>query len=130
MKLTHGLSDAEVQCRCGCMQGFLTLPTLIRYTALRIFINRGLHISSAYRCPVHNMNEKGSPVSQHMIGRALDIHRPKNMDQQVFRKICGMFFETVISYEWGCHVDTRTDDCSIENIKAVVKLCHSILKQN
>lgn len=69
-----------------------------------------LKISSGYRCQVHNASiPNASPVSQHLVGRAADLHWDK-------RRIKVDRMATIADdagargrgiYPWGIHVDTR-----------------------
>ncbi len=46
---------------------------VIKIQELRDLLGVPLWFTSAYRCPVHNKNEKGATNSQHLYGKAVDI---------------------------------------------------------
>jgi len=63
---------AELSCRC-CGRVKVNTDALIRLQLMRESMNRPLRINSAYRCPIHNANVGGAPLSQHKEGKAFDI---------------------------------------------------------
>ena len=65
-------SPAELTCRC-CGRVKVETAALIMLQAVRESMGRALRINSAYRCPIHNANVGGAPLSQHKEGKAFDI---------------------------------------------------------
>ena len=71
--LSKNFSKAEFACSC-CGQVHVE-PTLVAgLQALRERIGKPIHITSGYRCPKHNAAVGGVPKSQHLLGKAADIH--------------------------------------------------------
>ena len=70
-------------------------------------------VTSGCRCPAYNqqLKERGYPASDtslHMWGRAADLecHDPL----QVYDAMCKRFHDGgIFLYDWGVHVDTRTN---------------------
>ena len=63
----------EFRCpHCGELR--LVPELLIHLELLRRIVRRPIVIVSGYRCPVHNEAVGGVPRSQHLTGRAADIH--------------------------------------------------------
>lgn len=69
---TH-FSRSEFACKCGC--GFDTVDTemLGVLEDLRAMFKEPIAITSGCRCAEHNAKEGGSPRSQHVYGRAVDL---------------------------------------------------------
>ena len=71
--LSKHFSRWEVECKCGC--GLMNIdPELLRFLdLLREELGRPLSISSASRCPTHNIKEGGKKNSAHLKGLAADL---------------------------------------------------------
>lgn len=124
--LAYKLSRKEIACKCRCGFAALTWSLLFRWILLRIFVGKVLYVNSGCRCPAHNKAVGGSPKSQHMYGKALDLRTPEGYDVQSFAEVCSLFFPVVITsyegraYTWGCHVDVRSDDMDINGTGATI----------
>jgi len=124
--IAYKLSRKEITCQCGCGFATLTWSLLFRWILLRIFVGKAIHVNSGCRCPAHNADEGGSPKSQHMWGKALDLRTPEGYTVHSFAEVCRMFFPVVITsykgkaYTWGCHVDVRSDEMDIKGIGATI----------
>lgn len=108
---------AELGCRCGrCGPTPLSvrrrLITLVAgLEALRRLAGAPLHVTSAYRCPVHNQAVGGVPNSQHTQGTAVDLTSKRYTPAQL-----AALAEQVPAFKRGgigiypgfTHVDTRT----------------------
>jgi uncharacterized protein YcbK (DUF882 family) len=117
--LTFGLSHREFRCRCNydhCVATLIDEKLLDAYRNLRETLNVPIRILSGYRCPRHNYNVGGVALSQHTLGRALDISWKSVIDQtglhpQEFQKIalnCG--FTYFIKYNLNFwHLDVREE---------------------
>mgnify|MGYP001579045454 CR=1 FL=1 len=86
---------------------------------IRFFIGRPIVVSSGFRCPKLNVKAGGSPTSDHMFGRAVDIEVP-GMDNLALAHLIadgGFVFDQLILefYKVGtpasgwCHVSWRKD---------------------
>ncbi len=61
--------------RCKHCKRLKVSPSLLTaLDRLRKNIRRPIRVTSAYRCPIHNRRIGGSKNSQHLKGRAADIH--------------------------------------------------------
>jgi uncharacterized protein YcbK (DUF882 family) len=72
--LSEHFSRVEFSCRCGC--GFdAVAPGLVDLLErTRSIFGRRMVITSGCRCAAHNRAVGGSQQSQHLAGRAADIH--------------------------------------------------------
>ena len=72
--LSAHFDRSEFACSCGC--GFDTADTdlLFMLEVLREKFGVPIKINSAARCPSHNEAVGGAKNSQHLYGRAADIH--------------------------------------------------------
>ena len=66
-----------------------------------------LHISSAYRCEDHNADVRGSPKSQHLFGRALDIRAKTGFDKLRLIKFALANDYSFGIYKTFLHIDCR-----------------------
>jgi len=89
-------------CKCGC--GFDEPIELIRLIAVYCE-KENLEVSSVCRCPEHNKAVGGALHSQHMTGKAIDIHMKD--DEHLVKLICMFKPHAVIQYAWGYHLDFR-----------------------
>ena len=77
------------------------------------FGNQPLVIGSCYRTPSWNRKQGGASKSQHLQGRAIDIHCPKNVPIKEFRQRAKLFANENKNvgglgwYRWGVHLDIR-----------------------
>lgn len=95
--------------------GTLTELVVVFERIRRYFDNRPLIINSAYRTPSYNKKVGGSPNSQHMLGRALDIQPPKDMTSAAFfialkNNHKWMGIRGLGKYPTFVHVDIRKSD--------------------
>lgn len=111
--LSKNFAVREVACRCGCGQCKIEPELIANLQVLRDEAGVPLVINSGYRCESHNRRVGGSPRSQHMHGRAVDI-RPIGMSLsqlcQLAEKIPG-FAQGGIGYyphRGFLHVDVRS----------------------
>jgi uncharacterized protein YcbK (DUF882 family) len=67
----------EFKCHC-CHKGEVSDVILTMLDAARTHSRCAYHITSAYRCPVHNKNVNGVYSSAHVFGLAVDISTPNS----------------------------------------------------
>lgn len=72
--LTKDFSRDEFKCKCGCGMDCIDIRLVKGLQALRDKLGKPVIINDADRCPRHNKEVGGAPNSQHMLGRAADIH--------------------------------------------------------
>jgi len=73
--LSENFSRSEFRCKCGC--GFDTVDAELIWVLedlRRCFMDRAVIVHSGCRCKLRNALVGGSPNSQHMAGKAADIH--------------------------------------------------------
>ena len=112
--LSENFSVHEFDCSCTSERCHYTLihDTVIRrLQQLRNALGVSLHLTSAFRCMMHNMAVGGSKTSKHTLGFAVDIACPKGIDFDVFAKACKTAFGFTIEYK-----DKNFVHCDIRNI--------------
>jgi uncharacterized protein YcbK (DUF882 family) len=70
---------SEFACRCGrpdCDAVPIDMELCLKLDGLRLELNQAIHINSGTRCPFENLRVDGTPDSQHLLGKAVDIHCP------------------------------------------------------
>ena len=73
MKLTPHFDRKEFACKCGCRYDTVDVQLMQVLNDLRNHFGQPITINSGFRCPSHNKAIGGSPISQHMYGKAADI---------------------------------------------------------
>lgn len=71
--ISHNFNRSEFACKCGCGLDTVDTELLSMVQDLRNVFGP-ITISSGCRCPEHNAKEGGSDKSQHLKGRAADLH--------------------------------------------------------
>lgn len=74
--LTSGLTHSEFRCKCqheSCRATLIHEELVNSYRVFRILVATPLHITSGYRCPLHNHEVGGVPDSWHTGGGAIDV---------------------------------------------------------
>jgi uncharacterized protein YcbK (DUF882 family) len=98
---------AEFHCSCGC--GFDTvdyeLIKILEY--IRERFDRAVVVNSGCRCPDHNLAVGGSDNSQHLLGRAADIHITGIAPHLIAEAAEQCEAGGIGLYEGWVHIDTR-----------------------
>ena len=113
VRLCPGLMASEFACKCKnehCRATIISEELMLAYEKFRKLIDEPLYINSGYRCSAHNLAVKGSVISRHMTGEAIDISLKSigsfsNKDIEKLAKASG--FTMVIFYETFVHLDVR-----------------------
>lgn len=93
-----------------------TLDRVIKmFETIRKEVGLPIVIGCGYRTPEHNAAVGGGKQSQHLYGRALDLHTPEGMLLDTFHghvlRVARLHGTKLIGglglYDWGCHVDCR-----------------------
>jgi zinc D-Ala-D-Ala carboxypeptidase len=67
-------SDDELMCKCGCGQALMDDAFMGKLVSLRELAGFAFHLTSAYRCPIHNHSVSSTGMDgPHTTGRAVDI---------------------------------------------------------
>lgn len=108
---------SEFACKCGCGYDDVDLGLVTTLQALRYAVARPVVIISGCRCSEHNARVGGSPRSQHMTGRAADIHVRGMSSKQVedVLKLLYLRHTAYVGYVYAVsprslHVDVRTPE--------------------
>lgn len=107
--ISESFTVKEFACKCGlCMDQVVDVHLVARLQTLRDAIGQPIKITSAYRCKRHNESVKGSPNSQHLLGKAADIY-VTGMDMAELAHRCYLHGFKGIGVATGfVHVDCRT----------------------
>lgn len=106
---------SEFKCKCGkYCNGFPVEPDkrLVKLLDnVRAHFGKPTTINSGIRCKQHNANEGGAAQSQHLYGTAADIRVDDVAPKAVYAYLETLLPNTggVGLYDWGCHVDVRTE---------------------
>lgn len=100
-------SRSEIECKCGCGMDTMDSETLMIADLARVFCGHSITPSSGQRCLMHNESVGGSPHSQHVLGRAMDL--PVKRPKALYKWLCYKFPDR---YGFGLyrsfvHVDSR-----------------------
>ncbi|WP_332772924.1 D-Ala-D-Ala carboxypeptidase family metallohydrolase [Phenylobacterium sp.] len=99
----------ELACKCGrwCEGSYVHQPAFLdNLEVLRQAIGRALKINSGHRCPLHNANVGGAPLSQHK-AIAADISLRGHDPVQLARYAAGVGFTGLGFGRTFLHVDMR-----------------------
>lgn len=84
------ISWGELSCKDGTpypiefIKDGRVIELVVMFERIRALVGGPLIINSAYRTVTYNRKVGGSPKSQHLFGKALDIQPPKNMSVALF----------------------------------------------
>ena len=106
--LSRNFSRSEIACRCGCGLDTIDAGVIRIAQEIRDFIGVPLTPSSGARCKLHNFSIGGSPLSQHIACRAIDI--PVLYPEIVYEWLCKHYPDQCGFglYKHFIHVDTRS----------------------
>lgn len=110
IKVSTNFSLHEFQCTgSGQVHDHVMLceDLLDRLQKLRTAIGRPIIINSGFRCPIRNTQVGGSPTSQHLQGRAVDIRVNGITPVQIAAAAEGVGFKGIGTYNTFVHLDTR-----------------------
>lgn len=114
-KLSSNFSSNEFDCHGkNCCSETIVEQDLINYLQkIREHFNKPVHISSGYRCPVHNKNVNGATGSRHVKGMAADIYIDGIAPVEIAKYAESIGVLGIGLYEtqkdgFFVHVDTRT----------------------
>ena len=102
----------EFECKCGCGETTTNVALRIILEDIRCHFDKPVSISSAKRCPKHNLYVTDNPdsKSRHMTGEAADIVVKGVVPEVVYDYInsqCYAEFLGMSLYDTFVHVDVR-----------------------
>lgn len=74
--ISENFTRAEFACKCGCGFDRIDFRLVEWLQEIRDALGKPVVVSSGCRCRKHNERVGGSPKSQHVEGKAADIHSP------------------------------------------------------
>jgi len=110
-QISDNLNSREIDCKCAydhCTRTLMDVDVVERFENLRLALgDQPLTITSGFRCSNHNYDEGGKDLSRHMMGRAIDIKCPDDIQFRRFYNACKIWFPFVLAYpKLGfCHCD-------------------------
>lgn len=118
MQLTKNFKLSEFRCKCGKCNMSNEVFANVKNVAnnlqvLRDALKTPIHINSAVRCKDHNQMVNGSPKSQHLLGKAVDIITKKFSVNQIYdvviklREQGKVKFNGIGIYNTFLHLDLR-----------------------
>jgi zinc D-Ala-D-Ala carboxypeptidase len=101
--------DKELTCKCGC--GMTVQPDFLKkLNDLRELLKVPLVLTSAARCPIHNVKVGGAPSSKHKDGIAVDIAaKDGNMKYKIIEGALKLGFTGIGIHKDFIHLDTRKE---------------------
>lgn len=107
--LTHFFKRSEFACKCGCGKNTIDYELLLVLEELRIHFNKPVQINSGNRCAKHNKKIGGSPNSQHLKSKAVDIILKDIYPDDVYEYLIDLYpnHYGIGKYAWGVHIDVR-----------------------
>ena len=114
-KLSTNFSSNEFDCHgSGCCAQTEVDEKLVKYVqAIRDHFGKAVHVSSGYRCSVHNKNVGGATGSRHVKGMAADIYIDGVAPVEIAKYAESIGILGIGLYEtskdgYFVHIDTRT----------------------
>lgn len=107
--LSAHFSKKEFACQCGCGTCKPDPELVRRLEKFRTLCgDKALHINSGTRCAKHNAAGKGSPKSQHLLGKAADVRKIPGMSiDEMAKHAEEAGFTGIGKYRSFVHVDVR-----------------------
>ena len=108
MRISKHFARYEIACRCGCGFDSMDAETLMVADMVREFVGKPVSVNSGARCEKHNRLVGGSPYSQHLLARAMDLKVEDPLE--VYNFLCEKFPRKygIGLYQGFVHIDTRT----------------------
>lgn len=109
-QLSKNFKRSEFTCHCGCEDDRVRPELIEALQELRNLVNAPIIVTSGFRCIEHNKACGGAKNSQHVYGRAADIH-VSGMSQSTLaslaEKIPAFKNGGIGIYKTWVHVDVR-----------------------
>ncbi|WP_432408649.1 YcbK family protein [Wukongibacter sp. M2B1] len=108
IKLSNNFKLSEFVCKEGKNEVYVDIKLINKLQLLRKKLDKPIVIISGYRSPSYNKRVGGSPKSQHLEGKAVDIKKVKGISDEEFIKIVvELGFTGVGLYDGFWHIDVR-----------------------
>lgn len=107
IKVSKNFKLREFECKDGSNTTKIDSNLLNKLQLLRDTINKPILINSAYRSQNYNKKVGGSPRSQHMLGKAVDIKVNGLTPTEVAKKAEETGFNGIGIYKTFVHLDVR-----------------------
>lgn len=108
IRISKNFKLYEFECKDGNHQVVIHPKLLELAQNLRDRIGKPVVINSAYRTPEYNRKIGGSPTSQHLYGKAIDVRAVPGLTiEQLAAMGRDAGFTGIGKYTWGCHFDVR-----------------------
>ena len=108
-EVSYKLNINEFKCKCNyntCHYTLVSSALLVAWEKARKAYDSPLHITSGFRCQLHNVDVRGKMNSRHTIGNAVDISF-NGQDRVRLLKILEKHFKFVLQYDTFVHCDVR-----------------------
>lgn len=110
IRISKNFKLYEFECKDGNHQVVIHPKLLELAQNLRDRIGKPIIINSAYRTPEYNRKIGGSPTSQHLYGKAIDVRAVPGLTiDELAAHGRAVGFAGIGKYTWGCHFDVRED---------------------
>ena len=109
IKISKNFKLSEFECKDGSHQVVVDRTLVDKLQKLRDKLNNAIIINSAYRNESHNKAVGGSPSSQHLLGKAVDIslHNQKVSADSIANIAKDLKFNGIGLYDNFIHLDVR-----------------------
>jgi len=107
IKVSKNFRLREFQCKDGSQLVKVDSKLVTRLQKLRDRIKKPIYITSGYRTASHNKKVGGSPTSQHLYGRAVDIKVTGMNPKTLAKHAESVGFDGIGIYKTFVHVDVR-----------------------
>ncbi|MCF8008053.1 MAG: DUF882 domain-containing protein [Methylovulum sp.] len=109
MALSEHFHKSEFACHCGCGVADVDINLVDLLELIRRQLDTPIYVLSGVRCLKHNRNVKGALNSQHLIGKAADIHVPNMSTKKLYDFIDKKFNVGGMGlYPSFIHIDIRS----------------------
>lgn len=107
MKLSKNFRLSEFVCREGKGEVYVDMKLVERLQKLRDKVGKPITIVSGYRSEDYNRKCGGAPKSQHLLGKAVDIHISGMSPKRVAKLAEEIGFDGIGIYSTFTHMDVR-----------------------
>ncbi len=111
-QLTY-FKNSEFECKCGCGLMNIDKKLALMIDSARTMAKIPFKVNSCCRCEEHNKKVKGSKLSSHPKGLAIDIKAIDNLTRfKIVDSLVRVGFKRILIYRTFIHVDIDSDKVS------------------